>query len=103
MHASTVASCGAGFVPEINGVEMSGRPSGEDFWAFFMNYAAHKLEHRAPSFQKTFEYLDRFEVPITIVRDRLRSNGLQLGGRRSEHNSFGPLRALAWRGIEGLL
>ena len=46
---------------------MSDRPPGEDFWDFFRNYAAPKLDYRASSFQKVFEYLDGFEAPITIV------------------------------------
>src|ERR1043166_6128968 len=46
---------------------MSETPPGEDFWDFFGNFAAHKLDYRASSFRRIFEYLDGFEAPITIV------------------------------------
>src|ERR1041384_6251294 len=46
---------------------MTDRPPDEDFWDFFRDFAAPKLDYRASSFQKIFEYLDGFETPITIV------------------------------------
>src|ERR1041385_4351043 len=46
---------------------MRDRPPGEDFWDFFRTFVAHKLDYRASSFQKIFEYLDGVETPITIV------------------------------------
>jgi len=42
-------------------------PESNGFWSFFDGYAAPQLAHREDTFRKTFEYLDRFATPITIV------------------------------------
>jgi len=42
-------------------------PESAAFWSFFNDVAAPRLAHREDTFRQTFQYLDRFPAPITIV------------------------------------
>jgi hypothetical protein len=58
------------FAPWPFDIRMGGNlmhPEAETFWKFFDDIAAPRLAHREATFRATFQHLDRFSSPITII------------------------------------